>query len=246
MPFMKKYHMKKMNERTLGQFVTDNCRNTLVFEKYQMDFCCNGKRSLQVASSEKGIDATEIIKELTLIGESLRSCYNFIPESAPLTELADYIVNTHHKYVRLELPRITEQLWRVASKHGQHFPEMMEVAKLFEELKAEFELHMQKEETILFPRIKKLENLSLLDQAVKMDIPLLKSPILLMEHEHDHSMSVMAVIRKLTDNYNPPNGTCNTYKVVLAALETFEMDLHRHMHLENNILFPRALGLLAD
>jgi regulator of cell morphogenesis and NO signaling len=202
--------MKKINERTFGKFVTDYYRNTLVFEKYQLDFCCN-----------------------------------FIPESASLTELADYIVNTHHRYVRLELSSITDKLRRVASKHGQHFPEMMDVAKLFEELKAEFELHMQREETVLFPRIKNLERLSLSDQPVKMDLPLLKSPMQMMEHVHDHSRSVMTVIRKLTDNYNPPNGACNTHKMVLAALETFEMDLHRHVHLENNILFPRALDLLA-
>jgi regulator of cell morphogenesis and NO signaling len=238
--------MKNINEKTLGEFVTENYRNAAVFERYNLDFCCNGKRSLQLACREKGINEMEVLNELALAKTSQKCSCTFIPESAPLTELADYIVNTHHGYVRNELPIITDQLQRVAVKHGQRFPEMVEVSKIFEELKAEFELHMQKEETILFPRIQKLEEQSHSAQPVKMDIPLLKSPILMMEHEHDHSGNVMAVIRKLTDNYTPPAGACTTYKVVLAALETFELDLHRHVHLENNILFPRALSLLAD
>jgi regulator of cell morphogenesis and NO signaling len=238
--------MKSINEKTLGEFVTDNYRNALVFEKYQLDFCCNGKRSLQLACREKGIDEMEVINELASIAPSERSCCTFNPESAPLSELAGYIINTHHNYVKNELPRITGQLQKVASKHGQRYPKIVEVAKLFGELKIEFEHHMQKEETILFPRIKKLEELGLSGRLVKMDLPLLKSPIEVMEHEHDHSGAVMEVIRKLTDNYTPPMGACTTYKVALAALETFEMDLHQHVHLENNILFPRALDLLVN
>jgi regulator of cell morphogenesis and NO signaling len=238
--------MKSINEKTLGEFVTDNYRNAHVFQKYKLDFCCNGKRTLQVACREKGIDPMEVLNDLALMGQSHGNCCGFVPESASLSELADYIVNTHHNYVRLELPRISDQLQRVASIHGQHFPEMAEVAKLFRELKAEFELHMEKEETILFPRIKKLEVLGSSGKPVEIDLALLKSPILMMEHEHDHSGSVMAVISKLTDNYRPPMGACTTHQVVLAALETFEIDLHRHVHLENNILFPRALRLLAE
>lgn len=238
--------MKNLYEKSLGEFVTENYRNAGVFEKYQLDFCCNGKLSLRVACEEKGLDETDVINELALINQSQKCFCSFNPESASLGELAAYIVNTHHKYVKCELPSLISRLQRIVFKHGSRFPEMVEVAKLFEELKTEFELHMQKEETILFPRIKKLEELSLSGQPVKMDIPLLKSPILMMEHEHDHSGTVMAGIRKLTENYRPPMGAWTTFKVAVAALETFEMDWHRHVHLENNILFPKALKLLAD
>jgi regulator of cell morphogenesis and NO signaling len=237
--------MKNLNEKTLGEIVTDNYRNAHVFQKYQIDFCCKGKRTVQAACREKGIDARQVLNELALTGQSQEPCCSFVPESASLSELADYIVNTHHNYVRNELPRIAGQLQKVASKHGQRFPEMVEVARLLKDLKAEFELHMQKEETILFPRIKELEELTLAEKPVMGGIPMLESPILMMEQEHDHSGSIIALIRKLTNNYTPPTEACTTYKVVLAALEIYEMDLHRHVHLENNILFPRALKLLA-
>lgn len=237
--------MNNVTDKTLGDLVKDDFRKAMVFEKYQLDFCCKGKRSLQVACKEKGIDEKAVLNDLASIGPKPKVSFGFDPENVSLTALADYIVTTHHYYVRNELPRISGMLQKVAGKHGTRFPEMTEVARLFEELQTEFVSHMQKEETILFPRIKKLEQLSLSGQLVEMNIPLLKSPILMMEHEHDQSGIVMAVIRKLTDNYTTPDGACTTHRVVIAALETFEMDLHRHVHLENNILFPNALKLLA-
>lgn len=238
--------MKNLSQKRLGEFVSEDYRNGAVFEKHQLDCSCKGKRALKVACQEKGVDEATVLNELGQVWQSGKLCYSFNPETASLAELAEYIIKTHHFYVRNELPIIMGHLVKIASKHGDLFPEMIEVAKLFEELKAEFELHMQKEESILFPRIKELEEFKLSGKVVNMDIPTLKSPILLMEHDHDQSGSVMAVIRKLSDNYTPPKGACYTYKLAMAELETFEMDLHRHVHLENYILFPKALNLLVS
>jgi regulator of cell morphogenesis and NO signaling len=202
------------------------------------------KHSLRIACKQRRTDEVEALNEPGSIDRLLHACFNFNPETVSLAELTEYIVNTHHEYVKNELPTIMGQLLKIASRHGELYPEMIVVAKLFDELKSEFQLHMQKEESILFPRIKELEEKQLSGQLVNVDIPFLKSPILLMEHDHKQSGSVMAVIRKLTDNYTPPKGACSTYKLALATLETFQIDLDRHVHLENNILFPRALKLL--
>jgi regulator of cell morphogenesis and NO signaling len=234
--------MKDLLTTSLAQIVTGNHKTASVFEKHHLDFCCKGKRTLQQACVDKGLNAEEIVTELEMANTTLPDD-NFNPDNLMLTELADHIVNTHHAYVKNELPLILGYLQKVASKHGERHPELYKIFELFAAVKEEMELHMQKEERILFPRIGETERLVADHATLSINKNFLAAPVLMMEQEHDHAGSMMAEIRKLSNNYVPPADACTTYRLSFSALQAFEMDLHRHVHLENNILFPKALHL---
>lgn len=234
--------MSELITKSLAQIVNTNHRAATVFEKYHLDFCCKGKRTLQQACTEGELKIEEVLSDLerTAQGKSIPIHY----ENMSLTQLADYIVLTHHSYVKKEMPTILGYLKKIASKHGDRHPEMRRVQELFATVKEEMTKHMQKEERILFPRIKEVEQQ--LGEGIEVIINnnFLLLPISMMEQEHDHAGSLLAEIRQLTNDYNPPADACTTYKLSFAALQAFELDLHQHVHLENNILFPKALTLL--
>ena len=235
--------MSELMTKSLAQIVNTNHRAATVFEKYHLDFCCNGKRTLQQACTESELKIEEVVSDLekTAQGKSFPLHY----DNMSLTQLADYIVLTHHSYVKKEMPAILSYLEKVASKHGDRHPEMIKVLEHFATVKEEMEQHMQKEEQILFPRIKEIEQKLAGGSEIIINNTFLLSPISMMEQEHDHAGSLLAEIRQLTNNYNPPVDACTTYKLSFAALQAFELDLHQHVHLENNILFPKALTLLG-
>ncbi|MBK7561987.1 MAG: iron-sulfur cluster repair di-iron protein [Chitinophagaceae bacterium] len=238
--------MHALMTKSLAQIVNSNHRAAAVFEKYQLDFCCKGKRSLQQACTESAVAVETILSELeeTAQNNSDKVVINYTNLS--LSQLVDIILAKHHTYVKKEMPVIAQYLQKVASKHGDRHPEMRKVFELFMAVKEEMELHMQKEEGVLFPRIKELEKQILSGSKVQLNITYLKSPISLMEQEHEHAGSAMAEIRQLTGNYKLPDDACTTYRLSFAALEAFELDLHQHVHLENNILFPKALRLFKE
>jgi regulator of cell morphogenesis and NO signaling len=224
----------KIQEQTLAAIVAENYKTVPVLEKYQLDFCCKGKRTLEAACHEKGIDIEPIKKELT----QLSSLPN--PLQMPFTEmtteqLISYILIHHHFYVRQAIPQIMSHIEKVAAKHGTRFPYMLKVLQLFTAIKEELLLHLQKEETVLFPRIK--ETMSNNNNFAPGYI---NNPIHQMEHEHDHAGALMAEINTLTNNYTVPEGACTTFTICLQELKAFEADLHKHVHLENYILFPMA------
>jgi regulator of cell morphogenesis and NO signaling len=228
---------------TLAQIVNANHRAAAIFEKYHLDFCCKGKRSLQQACDEQQLPVDEIAAELETVSlkESITGKTDF--ENFSLTQLIDYIVQTHHEYVKKELPQIFSYLQLVAAKHGERHPELMKVFNFFADVKEELEGHLKKEELILFPRIKELQKLAEMENAnLHLNITYLQSPITVMEQEHDHAGNLLNEIRILTDNYTPPADACTTYRLSFAALQAFELDLHQHIHLENNILFPKAIS----
>jgi len=232
--------MQDLLNKTLSQIVTENFLAAPVFEKYGLDYCCKGKRQLQKVCTENGISAEGLISEL---GQAMASD---VPSrefnNMSLTELAEYIVRVHHTYVKIQMPQILGYIQRVATKHGDSFPYMREVYTLFFELKEEMDQHMIKEEKILFPRIKLLE----LQAAGDQQRTFIQSPVEVMEAEHDHAGTTMERIRKLTSDYTAPQQACTTFRLALDSLEAFEKDLHLHVHLENNILFPRALELFNE
>ena len=224
---------------TLAQIVKSNHKAASVFEKYHLDFCCKGKRSLQQACAEQQLALEDITNELEVAFAG-----NGKPElefdKMTLTQLCDYIVNTHHVYVKNELPQIYAFLQKVASKHGERHPELYEIFETFAVVKTEMESHMQKEELILFPRIKEMEKLAG-NLTSNLNIIYLQAPINVMEMEHDQAGSLLNEIRILTNDYTPPEDACTTYQLSFAALKAFELDLHQHVHLENNILFPKSI-----
>lgn len=234
--------MEQLISKTLSDIVNEKFQTATVFEKYHLDYCCKGRRSLQQACEEQNIPVNEIVEELNKVyaPESGRLDFNTIK----LYELAEYIVHTHHSYVKKEMPQIIAFLQKVSSKHGDRHPELFKIYELFNHLAVEMTDHMDKEEMIVFPRIKYLEKHGL-DQ-LSFDAQMyeyIKLPIINMELEHDDAGNKMNEIRLLTNNYTPPKDACTTYKLMYACLHAFEIDLHQHVHLENSILFPKALIL---
>ena len=236
--------MENINSLTLAQLVKTNHKAGIVFEKYHLDFCCKGKRTLEQACTEQQLPITEVVSELETVFSKGGSPAGPDFEKSELSVLCDYIVNTHHSYVKNEMTQIYTWLEKIASKHAERHPELYKIAEMFASVKEEMELHMKKEETILFPRIKELQKLAESDRPnLQISITYLQSPITIMEQEHDHAGTMLNEIRILSNNYTPPMDACTTYQLSFAALKAFEMDLHQHVHLENNILFPKSIGL---
>jgi regulator of cell morphogenesis and NO signaling len=237
--------MNEIMTKSLAQIVNNNHRAASVFEKYHLDFCCKGKRTLQQACEESQLNITEVISELemTELGNSSTIAIKY--EKLSLAQLSEYIVMTHHSYVKKEMPQILAYLEKVASKHSERHPELLKIFELFAAVTEEMEQHMEKEELVLFPRINEIEKWVSEGTGIRINHTYLQAPINMMEQEHDHAGEMLAEINRLTDNYHPPADACTTYKLSFAALQAFEMDLHRHVHLENNILFPKALQLFG-
>ena len=238
--------MNDLMTKSLAQIVNSNHRAATVFEKYKLDFCCKGKRTLQQACIESELAVDEILSELDKTDQQNGDKVTINFGNLSLAQLAEYIVSSHHEYVKKEMPVIAMYLQKVAAKHGGHHPEMIKVLQVFTAVKEEMEQHMKKEEAVLFPRIKELENQLEAGNQLQTNIAYLKSPISMMEEEHDHAGAALAEIRQLTSNYHLPADACTTYRLSFAALEAFELDLHQHVHLENNILFPKALKLFKE
>ena len=237
--------MKEITQLTLAQIVNNDFRASAVFEKYHLDFCCKGKRTLEQACAEQQLSVSEVASDIENSYAENKPAPDF--NKMTLTGLYDYIVQTHHTYVKKELPQIHAYLQKVASKHGEKHQELSKIFELFTALKEEMESHMQKEELILFPRIKELEKLVNLENAnLQININYLQSPITVMEQEHDHAGSLLKEIRLLSNDYNPPIDACTTYRLSFAVLEAFELDLHQHVHLENNILFPKTISMFKN
>ncbi|MDF9801366.1 regulator of cell morphogenesis and NO signaling [Catalinimonas alkaloidigena] len=231
--------MKKLVNPTIGEIVATDYRTATVFQKYGIDFCCRGNRTIEEACKDQPIDFEKILNDLAAIKKQKDDTG---PEfrSWPLDQLVDYIQYKHHKYVEEKLEQIKPLLDKVCNVHGKYHPELYKIQKEFMEGAGELTKHMKKEEFILFPFIKKMATQG------QVSSPLFKTvqnPISMMLHEHDTEGERFRKISSLTDQYAPPTDACNTYILTYALLKEFEEDLHLHIHLENNILFPKALAL---
>ena len=237
---------ESLSSLSLAQIVNSNHQAASVFEKYHLDFCCKGKRSLEQACTEQQLSLLKVTEDLeNIITKNNNSTVDF--EKMNLTQLADYIVQTHHAYVKNEMPQIYAYLHKISSKHGERHPELYKIFQTFSAVKEEMEGHMKKEELILFPRIKELQKLANNENAnLQLNITYLQSPITVMEQEHDHAGNLLNDTRILSNNYTPPQDACTTYRLSFAALKAFELDLHQHVHLENNILFPKAIDMFLE
>ena len=233
--------MTTLYSKSLAQIVNENHKTAYVFEKYHLDFCCKGKRMLQQACEEMKVPVEQVIAELENITSDSKISVDF--DKMSLTQLANYIVLTHHEYIKTELPLIHSYLQKIASKHGDRHPELLAVFNAFAELQEDLSQHMEKEEIILFPRIMMVELYSHDNSEIQTNRSHLESPITVMEQEHENAGDLLAQIRELTNNYNLPLDACTTYRLAFAALQAFEMDMHQHIHLENNILFPKTIKL---
>ncbi|HKL34017.1 MAG TPA: iron-sulfur cluster repair di-iron protein [Tangfeifania sp.] len=221
---------------TVGEIVTNDFRTATIFKNAGIDFCCGGKQTLSEACSNKNIDQQELEKELSGLTDHGFPSHNFKDWDPAF--LSDYIVNTHHKFVMKHLPELLFYTDKIANVHGNNHSELVEVAKIFEEINKELRQHLKNEEEVLFPAIKETMN-----QPSAKSKETIKSEIERMFGEHDFAGGAMEKINRLTGNYRIPEDACKTYEVTLKLLQQFEDDLHVHVHLENNILFPKALKL---
>lgn len=238
---------RSLSSLSLAQIVNSNHKAASVFEKYHLDFCCKGKRSLEQACAEQQLTVSQITGELENIFENENKTDAIDFDKMNLTQLSDYIIQTHHAYVKNEMPQIYAYLQKVSSKHGERHSELYKIFQIFAAVKEEMEGHMKKEELILFPRIKELEKLADNENTnLQLNITYLQSPITMMEQEHDHAGNLLNDIRIFSNDYVPPPDACTTYRSCFAALKAFELDLHQHVHLENNILFPKAINMFRE
>lgn len=234
--YSKTFFMTQLLNKTVAAIVIGNHKTAPVFEKYGIDFCCKGKQSLQTACAEKNIDATALIEELEHIQVNPNDLSAFNRMS--LSALIDHIVSVHHHYVRNNLQPILNYLLKINLKHGERYPYIKDVLAYMLQIRLELENHMQQEEEVVFPMINEMEKTKKAE-----DRTALKSLIATMEDEHSSAGSLMEKIRTITGNYNVPDNACTTFRLTMHLLEEFESDLHRHVHLENHILFPKAINI---
>lgn len=234
----------KVENLTLSEIVTAKPEAAQLFENYNLDFCCGGKRKLADALMNDSLKLNEITELLKKLFDK-ESLPNIDFDNISLSQLIDYIIETHHSYVKENLPVIEQHLEKVATKHGVLFPEIRRIADLFSKVWQDLEQHLIKEERILFPRIKLMEGILTEGTASKEKI-FVQSPIDVMEAEHETVHQLLDEIKKLSNHYQAPSNACITFRLSFDELKLFEQDLHQHIHLENNILFPKALKMQEE
>ena len=226
----------------VGEIVAKNYKTAKIFKDNHIDYFCNGKRTIADACASQNIDEAKIIEELNRVQSTENSTatdYN----SWPIDLLADYVEKKHHRYVEEKIPEIQPLIHKIVSVHGNRHPELEKIAELFKETSGELTKHMKKEELMLFPYIKNLVKAKENGTIPSSPFGTVANPIQQMMHEHDSEGERFRQIAQLADNYTPPSDACNTYRVTFQLLKEFEEDLHLHIHLENNILFPKAMQL---
>ncbi len=233
--------MKINKHKKIGEIVSENIKAAHVFKRYNIDFCCGGGTELYKVCKKNKIDYSKIKSELSAVNK-IRKKYDY--DKWDLDKLIDHIINYHHKYVEESIVYIREYGRKVSKVHGHHYKEVIKIDKAFNELANELINHMNKEEIILFPYIKRLNH-------AKKDIEIERNfnfrsvinPINMLEYEHKYASQILKTIKKLSNNYIAPSKSCNTHKAFYSKLEEFEKDLFVHIHLENNILHPKAIEL---
>jgi regulator of cell morphogenesis and NO signaling len=237
------YRSPSLLQQSLAHIVTNDPRTADVFERLGLDYCCHGGRSLQEATAERGLPISSVVDDLIRLGEPAAgsSAHDAWRDLADLTH---YIRTRHHGYVRSAQPRIAGWLDKLINRHGARHPELAEIRHVFDQLSADLFAHMMKEENILFPFIDTLAAAARSRAALPAGpFGTVANPIRAMEHDHEEAGALTERLRALTNGYQAPPDGCTTYQVCFQELAAFEADLHRHVHLENNVLFPRAIAL---
>jgi len=235
--------MENLKNKTIGSFVAEDFRTAAVFSKFNIDFCCKGNRTVTEVCEKQNIDADTLLQNVyDVLQSDSNGSIDF--NSWPLDLLADYIEKTHHRYVEEKSQVLVAFLDKLCKVHGANHPELFRINELFIGCAGELAQHMKKEELVLFPFVKRMVKTKESDGVLSQpSFGTVSNPIAMMMHEHDNEGERFREIAALTNGYNPPADACTTYKVTFAMLKEFEEDLHKHIHLENNILFPKAVLL---
>lgn len=229
--------------QTVRDIATENPAAVRVFEKYGIDYCCGGRVPLAEACATKGLKVDDVVASLEAVAAPLQPGEKDWT-TVSLASLSAHIVSTHHAYVTREIPRLNELAAKVVNRHGDTREELAVIQAKLAELGEELIAHQGKEEVVLFPYIGKLEQFAAGTGAMPRNcFGSITHPIAMMTQDHDLAGSLVASIRNLSNDYTPPASACPTFRAFYAGLLEFEQDLHQHIHLENNILFPRAVAL---
>ena len=229
--------------RTIGEIVAADFRTATVFESHGIDFCCGGRVALAAACTEKGLDLDAITRELESVqSQSAESRQNYSAWALPF--LADYIVNTHHQYLKENDPQIVAYARKIAEVHGAHHPEVIRIATIFEKIATDMVDHLKEEEEIFFPALKRADTARIAGAMPDIqDRETIRTSLVRLQREHEEIGDAIHEIRHLSNEYSIPDEVCNSFMVTYQKLKEFEKDLHKHVHLENNILFPKAAEL---
>jgi len=237
--------MNISTEKTVRELALENPAATRVFEKLGIDYCCGGGKSLEEACRAANLAVGEVVGSLKAAEQAVQAPRpNRDWQKEPLVDLIDHIKKTHHQYVREELVRLEPLFQKVRSVHGKNHPELLDMHETFHGLAQELTMHMMKEEMVLFPYIRRMEE-SVIQKEPVLPAPFgsVRNPVAMMIHEHDSAGDALRALRESSKGYAAPSDACVSFRTLYQALEAFEADLHQHIHLENNILFPRAVAL---
>jgi regulator of cell morphogenesis and NO signaling len=237
--------MSVTTEKTVRELALEEPGAARVFERLGIDYCCGGKQTLEQACRAAGIPINAALDALEVAhpsGQAFPKDRNWPTES--LGDLISHIKNTHHKYTRQEIARLGPLFDKVCSAHGEHHPELFQLRATFQDLAQELTTHMMKEEMVLFPYMERIEE-SIIQKELILPPPFgtVRNPVAMMEHEHDSAGGALRALRASSKGYAAPPDACVSYQTLYKTLAEFEADLHQHIHLENNILFPRAIAL---
>ena len=232
-----------MARKRVCDLVTESPVRGAVLSEFGIDFCCGGNEALSVACEQKGIALEEVIKQINAIDSLNAGSIKRELEQMTATELCDHIEATHHHFLKQHLEITSLHAKKVARVHGEREPHLIEIARVFGQLKEELGPHLLKEEQILFPLIRRLEASTILPDVHCGSV---KNPIRAMFHEHHAAGLALTKLRELTNSYTPPSNACNTYRAFFGELELLEKDTHDHIHKENHVLFVKAQEIERD
>lgn len=235
--------MQNIATKTIREIAVESPATTRVFEEYKIDYCCHGDTPFDEACRKAGTSPDAVSQKIDeILSVDARSSLSL--SALTLTELTDHILDHHHVYTKQEIEQLIPLMAKVARKHGEHYPELIELKEVFQNVCDDLSPHMMKEETVLFPYIKKLEaNFSNKNIGSPPPFGTVTNPVRVMNLEHDEVGALLAKMRSLTNDYQLPDGACPSFMALCHRLEVLERDLHQHIHLENNVLFPRATEL---
>jgi regulator of cell morphogenesis and NO signaling len=227
---------------TVGEIVAEDFRTASVFSEYGIDFCCRGDKTIQEVCDKKSINVAELQNKLDEITQHKSGDVDF--NSWSLDLLTDYVEKTHHRYIREKTPSLLQFLNKIQKVHGERHPELLEIYELFSQSASDLEFHMQKEERVLFPYIRQMVEAKNSGQPLERGhFGTVQNPIASMKEDHSKEGERFAKMSELSGGFTVPADGCNTYRVAFAMLDEFDKDLHKHIHLENNILYPKAIDL---
>jgi regulator of cell morphogenesis and NO signaling len=232
-------------EKTVRELALENFAATRLFEKLGIDYCCGGGQSIEEACRTANVRVDEVMKSIEVAGRSMSATSEDRHwQSELLADLIAYIKDRHHQYTREEIARLNPLFEKVCSVHGQNHPELLKMREVFRGLAEELTMHMMKEDMVLFPYVIRLERAVTRNEPVPAaPFGTVKNPVAMMVHEHDSAGEALRALRQTSRGYTPPEDGCLSFKTLFNTLAELEADLHQHIHLENNILFPRAIEM---